>query len=311
MKSHLRESRCNRGNALYVVILASYCLFAGGMSAHSAEICKGEADAFRGFIRDAGKIDAGFVPAGDLAFTEHKSIDGTRLRGFKASAGPRPNGAAEPLGAILFVQGNAMLADQMVPHLRYFAEAGFDTYIYDFRGYGRSEGTASLTPIFADYDEIIRELRTVPAPGGHPYRGLVVYAASAGGMFVVGGDAFATDIDAAFLDSVPANVNRKIKLFGLITVFELNCPEDVQPFKRMPIDMSRIAWYQGLKDGRVPYDRYGQHAALDLARDRHATIVLDPDAGHVFMDSEEATDRRLLRATEFFKQVLSEPTHAR
>ena len=42
-------------------------------------------------------------------------------------------------GYLLVVQGNAMLADQIITHFDPFARSGYDVYIFDYRGYGRSE----------------------------------------------------------------------------------------------------------------------------------------------------------------------------
>ena len=69
-----------------------------------------------------------------------KTRDGIELGGYKLAA-------ANPKGYLLVVQGNAMLADQLVADLQSFRDLGLDVYIFDYRGYGISKGKAGLRPL--------------------------------------------------------------------------------------------------------------------------------------------------------------------
>jgi alpha/beta superfamily hydrolase len=51
--------------------------------------------------------------------------------------------------------GNAMLADQIMGELQFFRDLGLDVYIFDYRGYGLSQGKSRLAALISDYREII------------------------------------------------------------------------------------------------------------------------------------------------------------
>src|SRR4026209_765975 len=61
--------------------------------------------------------------------------DGLTLAGYKLAA-------VNPTAYLLVAQGNAMLADQLIADLQTFRDRGWDVYIYDYRGYGQSQGRA-------------------------------------------------------------------------------------------------------------------------------------------------------------------------
>ncbi|RDI49631.1 alpha/beta hydrolase [Nocardia mexicana] len=64
---------------------------------------------------------------------------------FTAADGVRVNGwfvrAEKPIGHILFAHGNAGNIGDRSPVLAMLASAGFDVLVFDYRGYGRSEGS--------------------------------------------------------------------------------------------------------------------------------------------------------------------------
>lgn len=66
---------------------------------------------------------------------------------FEASDGVRLHGwyvpAPEPRGVLLFAHGNAGNISGRVPLLRIFHDIGLSTFMFDYRGYGRSEGSPS------------------------------------------------------------------------------------------------------------------------------------------------------------------------
>src|SRR5215510_8404337 len=82
-----------------------------------------------------------------------KTRDLMELGGYKLAA-------ANPKCYLLVVQGNAMLADQLVADLQSFRDLALDVYIFDYCGYGISKGKSRLAAIVADYGEIISYLNT-------------------------------------------------------------------------------------------------------------------------------------------------------
>ena len=88
---------------------------------------------------DATPADAG-LPYQDVSFT---AADGTRLHGWWVSApGAR--------GTVLFFHGNAGNVSHRLHSLRSFHELGMNTFIFDYRGYGRSEGVPSEEGTYRD-----------------------------------------------------------------------------------------------------------------------------------------------------------------
>src|SRR4030042_1447877 len=72
-------------------------------------------------------------------------------------------GAGGPAsGYLLVAQGNATLVDQIAHAMQYFRRLGVDVYLYDYRGYGLSEGKSRLRAIVEDYREIIASLNAQP-----------------------------------------------------------------------------------------------------------------------------------------------------
>lgn len=96
-------------------------------------------------------------------------VDGAVLHGFRY-AGSNPK-APE----ILFFNGNGMTVFHTDRFYRALAAIGANVTVYDYRGYGFSEGTASLVNFREDglraYDELAKK-----APGGR----VIVYGASMG-----------------------------------------------------------------------------------------------------------------------------------
>jgi pimeloyl-ACP methyl ester carboxylesterase len=77
---------------------------------------------------------------------------------------------------VLVVGGNAMLADQILGELAPLADAGLEVFVFDYRGYGASEGRPRLLAIIGDKLELARRLA---AEGQGP---LAFYGISMGGI---------------------------------------------------------------------------------------------------------------------------------
>ena len=101
------------------------------------------------------------------------------LRGFKISTPPASNTSTETRGFLLFAQGNAMLADHSLDTLKDFATHGINVFVYDYRGYGNSEGKRRLKAIVSDYREIFDALKK--AYSGRKY----LYGVSFGGIVLL------------------------------------------------------------------------------------------------------------------------------
>jgi len=65
----------------------------------------------------------------------------------------------EKKGSVLIFHGNGELVDTNVDQQRWFAEQGWDSYSFDYRGYGRSTGIPSEKGIYIDSDAIWQHLK--------------------------------------------------------------------------------------------------------------------------------------------------------
>jgi fermentation-respiration switch protein FrsA (DUF1100 family) len=80
------------------------------------------------------------------------AADGVRLHGWFLPAGEPPR------GALLFFHGNAGNISHRLDSLRIFHDLGLSVLIFDYRGYGRSEGKVSEDGTYLDAEAAWRHL---------------------------------------------------------------------------------------------------------------------------------------------------------
>lgn len=230
--------------------------------------------AFWLFRRAAGAPDAARV-AGlrDLERLSFRTRDGRTLGGYQLRA-------AEPQGYLLVAQGNAMLADQIMGELQFFRERGFDVYLYDYRGYGRSEGKSQLRALISDYQEIIAALNA------QDYRRRFLYGISMGGIILLNAVGAQGDYDALVIDSSPSRISS------------LGCSENYDPVHHLPADCSRIKIIAGLRDRVVRPAEIEE--LIRIAQSRGAQGLKHPELAHPFQDASSAIHRRRFQAVADF-----------
>ena len=117
--------------------------------------------------------------------------DGVKINGWfvHAPVGVAAGTAAttnSPRSTILFLHGNAGNISHRMDKLQIFADLGVDTFIIDYRGYGRSEGHPGEAGTYRDA-EAAYEYVTGGAPSGRalPPQSIVVYGESLGSAVAV------------------------------------------------------------------------------------------------------------------------------
>lgn len=222
----------------------------------------------------APNVDA-FREMPNVEAISHVTTDSRTLRGFRISA------ASPRKGSVLFAQGNAMLADQMLRALSRIAEAGFDVYVYDFRGYGQSDGTAYLKAIVSDYIELANAIAK-----SHPGK-LYFYGVSFGGVVLLNALDSAPPVSAILIDSSPS------------TVSDLGCPASYDPVNRIPAKADSFLVVVGEQDRVIPTAKSAALAEKVFANG--GQVRRRAEFSHPFMDPDAATATfRLKIAIEFF-----------
>ena len=105
-----------------------------------------------------------------------KSGDGTELTGM-FFAPPSP-----PLGTIIHFHGNAQNMTAHFPYSSWLAAAGYNVFIFDYRGYGASAGKATLAGLVMDGKAALAH--ALKLPGAEPGK-MIIFGQSLGGAIAV------------------------------------------------------------------------------------------------------------------------------
>lgn len=206
--------------------------------------------------------------------------DGRTLRGYRLRVNKSDKilHSSKPKGYLLVLQGNAMLADQILREFSSYADAGYDVYIYDYRGYGRSEGKRRLKAIVQDYKAIISALNT------GSYEEKLVYAMSIGGIIFLDGVTAENQPHRVVIDSTPSRLS------------DYGCPANYDPINHLPTDCVNFMFITGQQD-RVVNPSMSRDM-LETARQRGAKIIRDNEFSHPFMDLSWSVHQRRMQLIE-------------
>lgn len=191
--------------------------------------------------------------------------DSTQLGGYKLTA-------TATKGYLLVAQGNAMLADHLVADLQTFRDLGLDIYIFDYRGYGISQGKSRLAAIVSDYAAIVTYLNTL----GYTRR--LLYGISMGGVILLNAVGDGPSYTRLVVDSSPGRISH------------LGCPERYDPVTHLPPDAARVMIISGAADTVVSPREMDE--LIRVARSRGARILQDKDFAHPYQDSSDAVHQR-------------------
>ena len=110
---------------------------------------------------------------------------------------------------LLFAHGNAGNMSDRLFKIEFFYRLGLNVFIFDYRGYGKSEGKPSETGIYSDAQGAYDHLRS---RGDVDMKKIILYGASIGGAVVID---LATQRDAALLvvESSITNARDMARIF--------------------------------------------------------------------------------------------------
>jgi alpha/beta superfamily hydrolase len=203
--------------------------------------------------------------------------DGRRLAGYHLKS-TAANGSIS--ATILLAQGNATLADQLLRALRPLNSAGIEIYLFDYRGYGLSEGERRLKAMISDYAALAEYVR---ARAGATF---ALYGVSFGGVVLTNAIRAGVQFDKMVIDSSPSRVS------------EDGCPRDYDPVENLPNDASRFLVIAGGKDKVVTMNRSQELVAT--ARTRGGRVEVREEFNHPFMDTNIAAHIERLEIIKSF-----------
>lgn len=124
----------------------------------------------------------------------------------------------EPLGTVLFFHGNAENISTHIASVYWLPSQGYNVFLIDYRGYGRSSGAADIDGVHLDVKAAIEFMIQRKQKG----QCLVVLGQSLGGALVARtlGDIPYQDIDVVVLDSTFSDyrrITRDVLDQGLLT----------------------------------------------------------------------------------------------
>lgn len=201
--------------------------------------------------------------------------DGKKLSGYKVSAHDGSGGAVIPKGYVLMALGNAMTADRMIRELSVYGAHGYDAFIYDYRGYGLSEGKRRINAIIEDYREIVSDLN-------RKYQRKMLYGVSLGGMVMMNVIGSGVEFDAAVIDSSPSRMSA----YG--------CPERIDPVNHLSRKSARKLLVITGKQDQV-LDASHTRELREQAAALGASTMDDDAFAHPYMDHSYQVQLRRAR----------------
>lgn len=205
--------------------------------------------------------------------------DNRKLNGYVYYARGDVIGKKTAKGYILMALGNAMISDQIIGRLSEFSKKGYDVYIYDYRGYGASEGKRRINAMIEDYKEIISHLN-------EEYQRTMLYGISLGGAILLNAVGSGAQFDRAVIDSSPS----RFSTYG--------CPIEIDPVNNLPEDSSDILVITGHIDQVLKPTLTSE--LRELAKSKGAMIFDGKNYDHPFMDADPAIHKdRMSRVIDF------------
>lgn len=258
--------------------------------------CEGEQRAFTRFARIAKRAgyDQSYSP-NPLSHTERIKFiarDDIPLVGYVARSRDLSGEASPSTKAVLFLLGNAMLAQQVIRDMRQLSEKGFDVYAFDYRGYGESGGTASVASLINDARQLLLHLSESKNALGATYSEVHVYGISMGGAIALNAINAELSVTRIVLDGTPARLSVDIR-FLVFRVMKIVCPETIEPVNLVSAIDPSYMLVQGHRDRQIggTQDAKTQEHFLSKAAEQGATVCRPRDLAHPMTDSPETLRR--------------------
>lgn len=226
----------------------------------------------------------------DVSF---KSSDGLALDGWYFKA------RGEERGTILVCHGNVENISTHVKLDLWLIDAGYNLFIFDYRGYGRSEGETTVEGVHLDAEAALDKLLTLP--GVHDR--IIIYGKSLGGAVAIHLAATTSHrdrikgliIESAFADyrmMARREIAKTIAGWPMQYPLSLLVNNDCSPLKFIKkVSPIPVLIMHGTADAIVPVEHGRLLFDAALAPKEYWEL---PSLGHVKSWTDEATRMRLL-----------------
>ena len=138
------------------------------------------------------------------------STDGVKLHGWVL----RPSGPVK--GALLFLHGNAENLSTQVNAVLWLVKEGYIVFAFDYRGYGKSEGTPDIPGVNRDGIAALDQFFRI---GGVDAGRVAVFGQSLGGavaVYAVANSPRKGDVKALIVDGAFAGYRRIVRIIFLL-----------------------------------------------------------------------------------------------
>lgn len=218
--------------------------------------------------RDATQVTAHSLVE-EAAFT---TGDDRTLRGYRYLAHDADQQQVDAQGYLLVAMGNAMVSDQMIPHLERYARAGINAYVFDYRGYADSDGRRRIQAIVQDYEELVADL-------GQRYEQGYLYGTSLGGLVMMNAISQQPNFTRAVIDASPSRLS------------DFGCPQRLDPVNHITSDnATQIMVITGARDRVLNNDMTAP--LRNKAEEVGARTYHGDEFDHPFMDTPSAHRQR-------------------
>lgn len=226
-----------------------------------------------------------------------RSADGTRLHGWFLPANNKPQ---EATGSVLLLHGNAENISSHIGSVYWLPARGFNVFLFDYRGYGQSEGTATLQGAMQDIEAALYWLQN--STNIDPTRIIVLGQSLGGAMgtYALANSGQTTKIRALILDSVFNDYQQitREKLSGFWLTWPLQYPlswlvtGDYAPAEAIGrFSPTPVLVIQGQRDTIVP-PHHAQQLYTQAGTPRDLWLI--PDAKHISALNQPAIRDRLV-----------------